>query len=362
MKVLMVTPFAKPVVGGISNFVHKVSEALNRQESIECWTLAQKGSNTDDVVAVDGGLFGLVLKALTLIRRFRPQVIHAHSDWRSLMVAVIMKSLNPDVKTFFTFHTEFVRPPRGLRKRIFELLLNRCEGVTFSSKYLQKRMAEFFSLPKVGVVSYPGVSPITVHEKIKKEFKELYELEDRYPILVFVGPLVFEGKAKGVRILIGALQELVDRGWNPVLLVVGDGPLKESLVDHSSRLRLDEFVKFAGFVERVEVPLACCDIYTHISLHESLGMSILEAMIQGKPVVSNEAGGIPEIVIDGETGVLVAPEPSEVAAGIIELASDKERMALLGQNSFRYVKRKFSWERTGRTILNVYSRGPMQEN
>ncbi|MFQ6106404.1 MAG: glycosyltransferase family 4 protein [Thermoplasmata archaeon] len=361
MRVLMVTPFGRYVVGGISNFVHNLSRVLSERYSVVCRTIAQIGSNAKDVETVNVSLLRYMLKALVLARKFRPQIIHAHSDWRSLVVAVVLKILHSHSRAYFTFHTDYVSPPRGFKRWVFEFLLSKCDGLTFSSRYLRNRMIAQFELPSKRVVSYPGVAQAKADERDIEAFKSRFDLEDHYPILAFLGPLVHERKVEGVGILIKAVGVLVERGWKPVLLVIGDGPHKQLLEDLTNNLNLTHVVVFTGVVQKSEIPLSLCDIYTHISLQESLSLSVLEAMIQAKPVIASAVGGIPEIVKDGRTGLLVRPDPSEIASKIMELANDKERMRAIGQDSFQLASERFSWERTARVVFNLYVAGLLPE-
>lgn len=362
MRILMVTPYGKPVVGGISNFVHSLCRVTCVDHSISCMILAQKGTTGQGIVAVNGGIIRFILRGLTLAKRFRPRVIHAHAGWRSLLVSVLLQSLQSGSRAYFTFHTELVQPPRGLRKWLFEALLNRCEGVTFSSRYLLGRMTERFSLPKSRVVSYPGATQIGISEESKERLVKSYGIENHYPILAFIGPLVHVAKVAGVRALIESVRKLVDSGWNPALLVVGGGPHRGSLESLSTSLDLDEFVKFTGFLEDSSVPMACCDIYTHISFLESLSTSVLEAMALRKPVICNDVGGLLEVVSNGETGVIAEPEAGAIASAIAGLAEDKNLMARLGQNAFEFVAENMSWEHTGQTMMDFYSASQAEGN
>jgi len=139
------------------------------------------------------------------------------------------------------------------------------------------------------------------------------------------------------------------------LLVVGDGSRRSEVEETIADFDLSKNVTITGLVDNVFIPLTICDIYAHISLQESLSLSILEAMAQGRPVIASAVGGIPEVVKEGKTGLLVQPEPMEIASKITELANDKERMRAIGSDSFRWASERFSWARTGRVVLGLYS-------
>ena len=117
------------------------------------------------------------------------------------------------------------------------------------------------------------------------------------------------------------------------LVIVGNGPLKNYLEKQAKQLALEHKIIFAGFQENVFDWLMEMDIFILCSRSEGLGIAIMEAMAAGLPVVATKVGGIPEIVINNETGVLVEPEkPSELAETVIKLLTNPEKMRKMGEN------------------------------
>ena len=119
------------------------------------------------------------------------------------------------------------------------------------------------------------------------------------------------------------------------LWILGSGPLQERLTGLVRELGLSEAVAFPGIVEDVRPWLAGLDLFVAPSLHEGLGLAILEAMAMKVPVVATRIGGIPEVVVDGETGLLVeAGDPAPLVKAALTLLADPERrrqMGLAGQ-------------------------------
>jgi glycosyltransferase involved in cell wall biosynthesis len=109
---------------------------------------------------------------------------------------------------------------------------------------------------------------------------------------------------------------------------------------------------FNGFVQD---PLAGLDVLVQPSRADNLPLSILEAMASGLPVIGTRTGGIPELVIDGETGLLVEPErPEELAAALDSLAADPERRAELGRRGRERVQEHFSADGIARRTVALY--------
>src|SRR5438094_9732319 len=99
------------------------------------------------------------------------------------------------------------------------------------------------------------------------------------------------------------------------------------------KLGLGRHVHFAGFHDSVYPFLAAMDVYVHPALMEGFGIAVLEAMAMRKPVVATTTGGLPEIVQDGQTGILVPPgEPNALAQAIVSLLQDSTRGVAMGRS------------------------------
>ncbi len=113
-----------------------------------------------------------------------------------------------------------------------------------------------------------------------------------------------------------------------VLVMVGDGPERTEAEDEASLLGVTEHVHFLGKIESVAPLLASADLFLLPSEKESFGLSALEALASGVPVIGCASGGLPEVVIDGQTGVLRAVgDVDGMAAGAVDLLRDEARWA-----------------------------------
>jgi glycosyltransferase involved in cell wall biosynthesis len=144
-------------------------------------------------------------------------------------------------------------------------------------------------------------------------------------------------------------------------VLVGDGPLREDLVAHAARLKLQEAVHFAGLQQDVRPYLAAMDVYMISSLFEGLPLALLEAMAMGCTVVSTAVGGIPEAIRDHENGFLVEPSsPNLLAAVTGKVLASPETLRRCGDAARRTVEDRFSLRRMARdleaTYLDVLSR------
>jgi glycosyltransferase involved in cell wall biosynthesis len=131
------------------------------------------------------------------------------------------------------------------------------------------------------------------------------------------------------------------------LVVVGDGPERAGLERIAGSLGLADRVWFAGACSHVETLalMAACDLFVLNSTYEGLPHVVLEAMALGLPVVATAVGGTPEVVRDGETGVLIPAEDESLSAVVLRLAEDEEQRKRFGNAARRYACEHFTVER-----------------
>ena len=147
---------------------------------------------------------------------------------------------------------------------------------------------------------------------------------------------------KGVKYLLESASLLLQSRNDVSFLVVGEGALKEKLKILCADLKIEENVIFAG--ERGDIPeiLSLTDIFVLPSLREGLPLTILEAMACGKPVIATNVGGIPEVVKDGVSGILISPkDPEALHSAINELLGDREKLKKMGHNGKRVYSESF---------------------
>jgi glycosyltransferase involved in cell wall biosynthesis len=139
------------------------------------------------------------------------------------------------------------------------------------------------------------------------------------------------------------------------LVVVGDGPERDALEACARELGLGESVRFAGIRRDARRLLAGFDIYANTSIHEGVSLTILEAMAAGLPVVATAAGGNPEVVVDGETGLVVPVRAAEAVTGALaRLAADPALARRLGTAGRRRLEERFSIDRMVAEYVQVY--------
>ncbi len=177
-------------------------------------------------------------------------------------------------------------------------------------------------------------------------------IPDAAPVVTSVGRFV---SFKGYEHLLEAARLVCDVRPEVHWVLVGEGELKGTLIARARTLGIEKQVHFTGWREDTPEMLALCDLFVLPSLGEHFGRVLIEAMAMAKAVVATSAGGVPEIVIHGETGLLVPPaEPNLLAEAVLALLADPARAERLGLAGRRRAEALFSLQGHIQAVEAVY--------
>jgi len=284
-----------------------------------------------------GGLFKLV----RLLRREKIDILHTHLFHVNLLGRIAGRLAGVPV---IISHQHGVERNRSkvrslldrLTSRYADLVISTCEVV---KETLIKR--DKISPGKIRII-YNGVETPNVNVESSSVRRDLGIALDA-PVIGVVANL---RPMKGYDTFLKAARMILDEVENARFLIVGGGPLEDELKALAFKLGIWPQTIFTGFRDDVPNLLATMDVFVLPSLWEGVPMALLEAMAMAKPVVATEVGGIPEIVIDGVTGLLVPPrDPDALAEAIIALLQDRERAEAMGQAGRERVEKYFTVER-----------------
>jgi glycosyltransferase involved in cell wall biosynthesis len=142
---------------------------------------------------------------------------------------------------------------------------------------------------------------------------------------------------------------------NARLVIVGDGPEREPLEETAASLGISDGVAFTGQVKNVEVYYAAADVLANPSHSEGSPYVLLEAMATGLPIVATAVGGVPEMIENNETALLVpASDPQAMANAIARILNDEKLAAQLAENAGELVSSRFSPEAYVRSLAEIY--------
>jgi glycosyltransferase involved in cell wall biosynthesis len=186
----------------------------------------------------------------------------------------------------------------------------------------------------------------------RERIRSQYGVEAHIPLVVSVGALV---DRKGHNVFLTAAHYLKEQGCNARYLICGDGPLHPVLAAQVQTLRLRSEIHFTGFRSDIPELLAAADYFVHVPYYEGLGIAVLEALASGLPTIASRVGGIPEIIEDGKTGMLVpAQDAKALSATLIRLFNDPHFSRQLGRTGQTFVRERFDISVMARTNEALY--------
>jgi L-malate glycosyltransferase len=296
-------------------------------------------------------------KLARLLKRLNPDVIHAH-DPHGVAMASLALSLSA------TKRAAGRTPPALVASRRVDFHLGKNSFARWKHRQVDCFIAASNAIGQM--LLHDGVPPgrvVTVHEGIDVDHvvaapavdvHSAFFLPHGSPVVGNIAALV---PHKGQRHLIEAAHLVVQELPDARFVILGEGELRDHLERQVKDYHLEKHVKLPGF--RVDV-LGCLksfDVFAMSSVTEGLGTSLLDAMAASRPIVATRAGGIPEIVEDEQTGVLVAPRDHRaMAKQIVRLLTDAPLRRRFAEAGFARVRRQFTVERMVEQTAAVYAR------
>lgn len=201
-------------------------------------------------------------------------------------------------------------------------------------------------------VVYHGIDAVQFFKRMQTETAFLAP-PDKY-ILACVARLSPE---KGHIYLLDALGQLKKNRHDWICWIIGDGPLRTELEQTCKHLNIAEEVIFLGDRDDVPALLNQADIFVLPSLQESLSYAVIEAQIAGKPIVTTDVGGLPEVVEHGKTGLLSSAGQSDpLCQNLARLLDDEMLRRNLAQNAKRFSERNWTLDTMIENTVNIYKR------
>jgi glycosyltransferase involved in cell wall biosynthesis len=280
-----------------------------------------------------------------LVRDLRPDLLHA-LHLTSYGFLAVLCDVHPTLVS--VWGTDVLEAPRlsPFHYLITRHALSRADHITATGLRLAEAAARYAPAGKpVTVVPY-GVDLRQFRPRPREARSE-----------VVVGAVARLSKEKGLHCLLEAFAVVAGRHPQARLMLAGEGPERQRLERLAARLGLGERVRFLGEVPHEQVPevLEQLDIFAMPSTYEGFGVAALEAEAMEVPVVASRIHGIPDVVLDGETGLLVPPRDRQALAAALErLAFDADLRRRLGQAGRAFVAEHYSWEENTAQMEALY--------
>lgn len=348
-----------PRSGGPGTFVAGLLQALHRRGRFPVTLIAP------DAHAGGPGRRGsqalLAISHFIALLRATPDVVHVHEHPSLLAAAVAYQLLRrPSARLVVTSHIDPVAPRAWWKRVVLGWLLSRCAYVTVMARHSIGRLALVAAPPPAAdhVKVIPAAATVRVRDRNEPAvtaFRNEMGCAGG-PVLLQISNCVYPAKVAGTVRLLEAFDKVRRRFPAAHLLVIGRGPLVNSVVEARDRLGLAASVTIPiTFIEDLSIPLAVADVHCHISQQDMCPISILEAMHAGKPIVASRAGGIPELIDHEVTGLLVDDDPAHIAGAIIGLLDDPAKAATLGAAARHAASTHFTWERVAADCERLYA-------
>ena len=351
-------------VGGAEKVIAEISQGLNKQNfNVSIWCLSKGGAIAVELqekgAAVN--ILGIsnyfnplnIFKLVFLLKKAQPNIVHTHGYFASVIGRIAAKLACIPVLISHVHSTYWDYTKRNLW--IEKYLSRFTSSIICCSKAVKDFVTGHERIdPSKTTVIYNGVDVERFYNfndipAAKKEFG----IEPNIPVVGIVSSLT---PHKGHKFLLQAAPLILETFPTTIFLFVGDGILMDELYKQAKDLNISTNVIFSGTRNNIPEILNAMDIFVLPSTtREGLGISILEAMATEKPVVATNIGGIPEVVVNGKTGILVPPQnPEALASAIIDLLKNPEKVQEMGKMGKLRVEEKFTTKKMISEIDSLY--------
>jgi glycosyltransferase involved in cell wall biosynthesis len=285
-----------------------------------------------------------------LINRFRYDILHSHTSHAHTLA--FFSSIGTNVNRLVTRRVDF---------SIFRHSFLKLSGIKY------RYMADFYiaishkikdvlvndGIPAGRIfVVHSGINPNRFDDACKDYLIAEFNIKSSEQIVINVAHLAGH---KGQRYLVQAIPLVLAKIPKARFFIVGGGELMDELRTLAASLGLKQELIFTGFRRDVGAFYQIADLFVMSSVQEGLGTAVLDALALGKPVVATKSGGIPEIIKNEDSGLLVPPaDPKALSEGIIRMLTDDELAKRVARTGKSVVKQKFTIDTMVNRNIDVY--------
>ena len=303
--------------------------------------------------------FLAVINLYHLFREEKFDIVHTHTAKAGLLgrIAAWLAGVpfiihSPHGHNFYGYFGPFLSKIIVILERFVSCFTSK---IIVSTKLEKEDLVSFkVARPEKIVVFNSGVELENYKDIVidSKELRNQLKLEKDKPIVGMIGRLE---PVKGPQYFIEAAKLVIENFPEVAFLIIGEGSLRNELEMQCKNANILERIVFTGWREDIPELLSTIEILALPSLNEAVGRILIEAGASGVPVVASNVGGVPQIVNNNQTGILVPPkDPYAMAQAIVSLLKDKEKRKKMGQAAQKWVDIKFSTHTMFKQISNLY--------
>lgn len=294
------------------------------------------------------------LRLFRFLRKNRIHIIHTHLPLANIIgrsiawLAGVPIIISTEQSTYYEKSLPFVMADRLLARITTQMTAISQAVQLFASGQAHLDPEKFLIIPNC--IPFREIQIYSVSDRRKKR-REL-GIREKQSVIITIGRLSPE---KGHHVLLDAAQRVVEERSDVLFLFVGDGPCKQSLISQVKQKGLEQNTLFLGFRQDIPALLQISTIMALPSLREGLSVSLIEASACYLPIVASRIGGIPEVVEDGVSGILVPPGDNlAMAKSILHLLDMPELRSAMGQEGRIIAVRRFDSEVVAKKTAELY--------
>ncbi len=285
-----------------------------------------------------------------LVRTVDPDILHAHYA-SSYGLLGACSGFHPFIVSVWGW--DVINFPRAslFHKFLIKFTLRKADQITATSVFLKSTIMKLGSgSEEISVIPF-GTELSLFHPEAKPAKNQTIK----------IGIVKSLRTKYGIEYLIRAFALVEKKFRNISLIIAGEGPLKESLKKLPQELGCAEKIHFSGAIPHSEVPqfLQKIDIFVVPSIDESesFGVAAIEASACELPVIASNIGGLPEVVLDGKTGLLITPkDPAALAEAIISLIENPDLKRQYAKAGRELVMKKYNWQENAWSMEKLYEK------
>ena len=314
--------------------------------------LGREISWKDDLIAL--------YRLFQLIKNEKPDIVHTHTA-KAGTIGRLAAILSGCPCIVHTFHGHVLHSYFGQVKtkafiwieRVLARFTDRIVVISSLQYYelchqIKIAPSNRFSIISLGFDLGQFLNAETHRGKLRKELN----VPEDIPLVGIVGRLT---SVKNHELFLRSAAQVLLSVANSRFVIVGDGELKDDLKEIAESLGIQDKVIFLGWRDDMPFIYADLDVVVLTSLNEGTPVTLIEAMASAKPVVATAVGGVPDIVLDGQTGILAPSGDADgLAVGVIDLLQDPDKRQEFGERGREFVRGKYTKERLCADIEKLY--------
>lgn len=292
-----------------------------------------------------------VNKLRILLEQLKPALIHVNDIW---WVPQTLEAVcgRPGLRIPVVAHVrQEIEPEKVGRYRLQEL-----DAVIAISRHVERALIAGGVDQRTVRTIYSGIDRVRSGAEML-ERTTIYRSVGLPNEAVLLGTVAHLFPRKGYDVMLKALPSIIRTlpAVHYVVIGTGDGSYEQRLRELSAELGISDHVHFVGFQQDVNPFLEAMSLYVHPARMEGFGIAVVEALAAGKAVVATNVGGLPEVVEEGETGLLVAPDdPQALTAAVLSLLRDDGRRRAMGERAVKWVRERFDLRASVRAMERFY--------